>query len=69
MLGTGWHIVGTGDFNGDGTDDILWRNDNGTVTQWIGHTDGTITGNGANVNIAISTDWHIQDPLVHDFLV
>ncbi|MFV1874309.1 hypothetical protein [Nioella sp.] len=23
-----WDIVGTGDYNGDGTDDILWRNVN-----------------------------------------
>ena len=68
-ISSDWHIVSIGDFNGDATDDILWRNDNGTVTQWIGHTDGTITGNGANVNIPISTDWHIQDPFVHDSLL
>ena len=26
-VSTNWHLAGTGDFNGDGRDDILWRND------------------------------------------
>jgi serralysin len=26
--GPSWHIVGTGDYNGDGKSDILWQNDN-----------------------------------------
>jgi len=25
--GSGWSVQGTGDFNGDGNDDILWRHD------------------------------------------
>jgi hypothetical protein len=28
-------IVGTGDFNGDGKGDILWRNTNGDVAIWL----------------------------------
>ena len=43
-----WKVVGTGDFNGDGKSDILWRNtstgenaiwNSGDVPppQWIGH--------------------------------
>jgi hypothetical protein len=27
--------VGTGDFNGDGKTDILWRNSDGTVGLWL----------------------------------
>ena len=30
-----WHIVGTGDLNGNGTDDIIWQNDNGQVAGWL----------------------------------
>jgi ELWxxDGT repeat protein len=30
-----WHVVQIGDFNGDGNSDILWRNDNGGVAEWI----------------------------------
>jgi hypothetical protein len=31
-----WQVAGTGDFNGDGFDDILWRNISGEVTNWLG---------------------------------
>ena len=34
--GTNWQVAGTGDFNGDGRDDILWRHDNGRLTDWLG---------------------------------
>src|SRR5437879_6116567 len=36
-----WHVITTGDFNGDGHSDLLWQNDNGTPLIW--------TMNGANV--------------------
>ena len=33
--GTDWQVAGIGDFNGDGTDDILWRNPTtGQVDEW-----------------------------------
>ena len=28
-------MVEIGDFNGDGQSDILWRNDNGAVAEWL----------------------------------
>jgi hypothetical protein len=34
-LPTSWTIVGTGDFDGDGKTDILWRNSDGTVGLWL----------------------------------
>jgi hypothetical protein len=33
-LPAGWNVVGTGDFNGDGTNDILLQN-GGSVTDWL----------------------------------
>jgi uncharacterized repeat protein (TIGR03803 family) len=50
LVSTGWTIVGTGDFNGDGTSDILWRCTdatsvactNGTVAIWMMNADGTV---------------------------
>ena len=30
-----WHVVEIGDFNGDGSSDVLWRNDNGAMAQWL----------------------------------
>ena len=38
---TVWKLVGTGDFNGDGTTDLLWQNQNpsdpqyGLVAMWL----------------------------------
>ena len=30
-----WHVVEIGDFNGDSNSDILWRNDNGAMAEWL----------------------------------
>ena len=30
-----WHVVEVGDFNGDSNSDILWRNDNGAMAEWL----------------------------------
>ena len=46
----GTHVVGIGDYNGDGIDDLLWSN-NGTITQSLGRTDGSFVDNSAQVNI------------------
>ena len=51
-----WTIVGSGDFNGNGTDDILWRNTNGTVSIWLmnGAAPPTVTQ-----SYAVPTTWTI----------
>jgi hypothetical protein len=33
--GPSWHVIGTGDFNGDGKSDILFQNTNGSVAIWL----------------------------------
>jgi FG-GAP-like repeat len=38
-LDNSWKAAGTGDFNGDGKSDILWRNNDGSVAVW--QMDGT----------------------------
>jgi hypothetical protein len=62
--GTDWHIVGTGDFNGDGRSDILWRNDNGDLTNWLGQLNGGFASNSSNAYSHVDTTWHVQDPLL-----
>ncbi len=34
-----WHVVTIGDFDGNGTSDILWRSDSGALAEWL--MDGT----------------------------
>jgi hypothetical protein len=53
--GSSWQVVGTGDFNGDGLTDILWRNSDGTVTDWLGTASGTFNGNWDNLHTAVAT--------------
>ena len=55
-----WHVAGVGDYNGDGRDDVLWRNDAGVVTNWLGQTNGGFIGNHANAATAVPLDWHVQ---------
>ena len=48
FFSTDWKVAGTGDFNGDGRDDLLLRNDSGWLTNWLGNANGGFTNNGAN---------------------
>jgi hypothetical protein len=59
---SGWDIVGTGDFNGDGRSDILWRNSStGAVINWLGTATGSFTDNSSNAPSISSTGWTIVD--------
>jgi Ca2+-binding RTX toxin-like protein len=64
-----WHIAATGDFNGDGKTDIAWRADTGHLSNWLGSATGGFVNNDANAATWAPTDWHVQDPFVHDSLV
>src|SRR6476646_4834826 len=52
-----WQIAGTGDFNGDGRVDIMWRASDGTVTDWLGQPNGSFSNNSANFSINASPNW------------
>ena len=58
-VSTDWSVAGIGDFNGDNRDDILWRHDNGHLTDWLGTANGGFTDNGANAFSSVSTDWSV----------
>jgi hypothetical protein len=60
---TAWHVAATGDYNGDGRDDILWRNDNGQITDWLGTSTGGFTDNYINAAELVPTNWHVQTDL------
>jgi hypothetical protein len=52
-----WQSLGTGDFNGDGTSDILWRNTStGEVDTWL-MNNGQMTG-GAVLG-TMSSAWQL----------
>jgi hypothetical protein len=61
--GADWHIAGTGDFNGDGMADILWRTDGGSLALW--QMDGNQIGPAGYLKIgqtnvgAPGADWNI----------
>ncbi|WP_309602322.1 FG-GAP repeat protein, partial [Sphingomonas sp.] len=53
--------VAVGDYNGDGRDDILWRNTNGQLSDWLGTATGGFVTNDANaLTNAAPTNWHVQ---------
>lgn len=59
LVPTSWRVDGTGDFDGDGRDDVIWRNDNGTFTTWLGQTDGGFVFNDANSWTVLPTSWQV----------
>ena len=60
VVPTLWHIADTGDFNGDGRDDILWRHDNGMMSEWVGLANGGFFDNTVNASTFVPTAWHVQ---------
>ena len=52
----GWDIAGTGDFSGDGKEDILFRRSDGTVATW--HLNGGAVTSTHTFSLA-PTDWHL----------
>ncbi len=57
-VGQAWHIVGNGDFYGDGNTDILWHNDNGAVAIWDVH--GTTIAQAGLVAANPGPTWQIK---------
>jgi hypothetical protein len=49
--------VAHNDFNGDGISDVLWRDDSGRVTDWLGQPDGSFVGNGLSLDPGLQ--WHV----------
>jgi Ca2+-binding RTX toxin-like protein len=44
---TSWTVVASGDFNGDGRSDILWRHSSGVFAEWQGSASGALVNAGA----------------------
>jgi hypothetical protein len=67
----GWNVVGTGDFSGNDTDDVLLQN-GGTVADWIMQNGQYETGNflgmaaGWTVGIGDFTGNHTDDILLEN---
>ena len=56
--GPGWDVAGIGDFNADGRSDVLLRNVNGTITEWLGQANGSFTWN-APATYGLETSWQV----------
>lgn len=62
QVGLDWQIVGTGDYNGDGRADVLWRSSSGALSNWLGTANGSFTNNDANALTNVPTNWYVQGP-------
>ena len=57
-----WHVVGIGDYNGDGRDDLAWRHDSGAFSEWLGQATGGFASNHGIAANQVATSWQVQSP-------
>jgi len=58
-----WSIVQVSDFNGDGMSDILWRNTDGTLTEWMmngGNIVQALTPKADGIAVTPDSSWTTQ---------
>ena len=55
-----WQMIGTGDFNGDGRDDLLFRQSNGLLMNMLGHPIGSFNDNYAK-HQWLNPEWQLAD--------
>ena len=54
-----WFVTGIGDYNADGRDDILWRNDHtGALSNWLAGTNGGFTINDSIALAVVPLNWY-----------
>jgi FG-GAP-like repeat len=67
--GPTWHLMATGDFDGDHKDDLLWQNDNGLAAVWLmdgmqiraGYTVAGSEANGPTWHTVVARDMNGDD--------
>ena len=56
--GPSWHVKGTGDFDSNGTSDILWQNSDGTPAIWLMNGMTAVAVGAVGFNPGPS--WHVE---------
>ncbi len=56
-IGAEWTLIGTGDYNGDGTVDLMWRDTAGHVNEWLLDATGRVAA-APNIG-SIDSGWTI----------
>jgi hypothetical protein len=57
---TSYHVVGTGDFDNTGANDILFRHENGQIAMWLLTSAGDLLGAPATVGGPVAANFHVD---------
>jgi hypothetical protein len=63
-LDSSWKAAGTGDFNGDGKSDILWRKDSGAAVVWQMNGAAVVSSSLTSFSAPNSANWQIAAPMI-----